>query len=391
MARISSLQPFTGGDFQEFEERLEFYFFANDIGTVAASANAADKLAASKKRKAVLVNLLSAEVYSILTSLCLPAKVADKKLSEICDLLRKYFQPALSQVSATFNFHQLKQKENESTADFIIRLKRLAVRCEFADHLDRALRDQFIAGLSSSSTRNFLLTKEDTSAQSFNDIVKLALTQESAARAAVQLTSQQEVHKVNHRPVESRSQAQSGVSRQSHQSREQRLCYRCGSTQHLADKCKHKATVTNISRDHLCAPFFGTKAIPFCMHPAMSGCPAASSVLYLLSVVCMYPFLAAVHVAVCSPFCACTHFWLPCMSRCALFLRMYPFLAAVHVAVCSPFCACIRFWLLQLALRFPCSPMCTHVHFWLYTHAYFCLRADPEESLEPSMDPVIRM
>ena len=242
MARISSLQPFTGGDFEEFEERLEFYFFANDIGTVAASANAADKLAASKKRKAVLVSLLSAEVYSILGSLCLPAKVADKKLSEICDLLRKYFQPAISQVSATFNFHQLKQKENESTADFIIRLKRLAVRCEFADHLDRALRDQFIAGLSSSSTRNFLLTKEDTSAQSFNDIVKLALTQESAARAAVQLTSQQEVHKVNHRPVESRSQPQSGVSRQSHQSREQRLCYRCGSTQHLADKCKHKAT-----------------------------------------------------------------------------------------------------------------------------------------------------
>ena len=160
MARISSLQPFTGGDFQEFEEKLEFYFFANDIGTVATSANAADKLAASKKRKAVLVSLLSAEVYSILRSLCLPAKVADKKLSEICDLMRKYFQPAISQVSATFNFHQLKQKENESTADFIIRLKRLAVRCEFADHLDRALRDQFIAGLSSSSTRNFLLTKD---------------------------------------------------------------------------------------------------------------------------------------------------------------------------------------------------------------------------------------
>ena len=142
-------------------------------------------------------------------------------------------------------------------------------------------------------------------------------------------------------------------------------------------------------------PLFWHQAIPFCMHPAISGCPAASSVLYLLSVVCIYPFLAAVYVAVCSPFCACIHFWLPCMSRCAppfcacihfwlpcmsrcaLFLRMYPFLAAVHVTVRSPFCACIRFWLLQLALRFPCSPMCTHVHFWLYTHAYFCLRADP--------------
>ena len=173
-------------------------------------------------------------------------------------------------------------------------------------------------------------------------------------------------------------------------------------------------------------PLFWHQAIPFCMHPAMSGCPAASSVLYLLSVVCMYPFLAAVHVAVCSPFCACIHFWLPCMSRCALFLRMYPFLAAMHVAVCSlsahvsvsgcracrgvlSFCACIRFWLPCMSR---CAPLSAHVSVsgsyssrcaslaLLCVHMSIsgCTRMPisafaltPEESLEPSMDPVIRM
>ena len=138
-------------------------------------------------------------------------------------------------------------------------------------------------------------------------------------------------------------------------------------------------------------PLFWHQAIPFCMHPAMSGCPAASSVLYLLSVVCMYPFLAAVHVAVCSPFFACIHFWLPCMSRCALFLCMY------------------RFWLLCMSR---CAPLSAHVSVsGCYSSrcaslALLCVRTSisgctrmpisafaltPEESLEPSMDPVIRM
>jgi hypothetical protein len=44
------LEPFDGGDFIEYSERLSAYFIANNIGQVAAGANAAAKQAADKTK-----------------------------------------------------------------------------------------------------------------------------------------------------------------------------------------------------------------------------------------------------------------------------------------------------------------------------------------------------
>ena len=150
-------------------------------------------------------------------------------------------------------------------------------------------------------------------------------------------------------------------------------------------------SVTNISRDHLCAPFFGTKRFPF---------------------VCTQPCLAVLQLAVCSTcslLYACTRFWLPCMSRCA------PLSAHVSISGCHAcrgvlsFCACIRFWLPCMSR---CAPLSAHVSvsgcyssrcaslalLCVHTSISGCTRMPisafaltPEESLEPSMDPVIRM
>ena len=44
------LEPFDGGDFTEYSERLSAYFIANNIGQVAAGANATAKQAADKTK-----------------------------------------------------------------------------------------------------------------------------------------------------------------------------------------------------------------------------------------------------------------------------------------------------------------------------------------------------
>ena len=159
----------------------------------------------------------------------------------------------------------------------------------------------------------------------------------------------------------------------------------------LLSKHSDVFNVTNISRDHLCAPFFGTKRFPF---------------------VCTQPCLAVLQLAVCSTcslLYACTRFWLPCMSRCA------PLSAHVSISGCHAcrgvlsLCACIRFWLPCMSR---CAPLSAHVSvsgcyssrcaslalLCVHTSISGCTRMPisafaltPEESLEPSMDPVIRM
>eukprot|EP00117_Sycon_ciliatum_P027084 scpid60958/ scgid22085/ len=50
MAKQAKLEVFDTGDFEEYAERLEFFFIANDIGQLASSANAAQKDAADKRK-----------------------------------------------------------------------------------------------------------------------------------------------------------------------------------------------------------------------------------------------------------------------------------------------------------------------------------------------------
>eukprot|EP00117_Sycon_ciliatum_P033268 scpid108672/ scgid25637/ len=155
MAKASRLESFEGGDFYEYAERLQFFFVADDIGQLAANANAAAITAADKKKLAVLVSQLSSTVYSTLKSLCLPDKPSDKKYAEVEKLLREYYKPAVSAVAATHAFHRCVQQEGETVLGYTTRLKRSAVDCKFLDHLDRVLRDQFIKGV-----RPLAVTKE---------------------------------------------------------------------------------------------------------------------------------------------------------------------------------------------------------------------------------------
>ena len=90
--RNSRLEIFETGDFDEYAERLNFHFLANDIGQVADDATETVQTAADKKKCAVLISQLSGQVYSTLKNLCLPDKPGQKKFEELLKLLCDYFQ-----------------------------------------------------------------------------------------------------------------------------------------------------------------------------------------------------------------------------------------------------------------------------------------------------------
>ena len=248
------IEPFDGGDFGEYLERLEFHFCANNIGVVLASATAAEKKAAEKRMTASLVSSLSKSVFTTLKSLILPDKIGDKKYSEICDELKEYYRARTTPTVAAFQFRQCTQRSSEAVADFANRLKRAAVDCKFEGHRDRALREQLITGITVESIRKKMLTSPEKDIDTFVKTLEIALREEMAIRQTRELTSSPNthsnvpVHQLKSGRVSGRTHSHHTTTstakpeRNSTQSGRKRNRYRCGSDGHLADKCYRKAT-----------------------------------------------------------------------------------------------------------------------------------------------------
>ena len=115
MATKASIEQ---GNFAECHDRLHFFLFPNDIGTVPSGSSAAQKELADKKKAAYLVSLLFKTAYTTLRTLCLPAEVKDKKFTDLCKLLSKHFKVEKSSTTATFEFRQCVQGVSESCTEF---------------------------------------------------------------------------------------------------------------------------------------------------------------------------------------------------------------------------------------------------------------------------------
>ena len=63
------------------------------------------------------------------------------------------------------------------------------MKCDFGSHLDRAFRDQFLAGLSDGATRKEILAKPAADIRTFQEVATIATAQETAVKAAAQLAS----------------------------------------------------------------------------------------------------------------------------------------------------------------------------------------------------------
>ena len=85
-SRFRVLQPFVGGHFTDYNERLSSYFLANNIKrkeeaekeTSIQGANEASIQVSDKKKVAVKICLIGKNTYSTLKDLCLPDLPYDK-------------------------------------------------------------------------------------------------------------------------------------------------------------------------------------------------------------------------------------------------------------------------------------------------------------------------
>ena len=133
-------------DWEQYAERLEQYFEANGIE--------------DGKRVSVLITVMGAKAYALLSDLVAPEKPATKSYAQLVGVLKAHLKPKPVIIAERFHFHQRRQNEGEDVAAFMAVLRRMADKCGFGVGLDEALRDRFVCGLRREAIQRKLLTCE---------------------------------------------------------------------------------------------------------------------------------------------------------------------------------------------------------------------------------------
>ena len=136
-------------------------------------------------------------------------------------------------IAERYHFHLRQQTSNESVAEYIAELRRLASTCEFGAFLDEALRDRFVCGLRSESARRKLLTETKLT---LAKAVEFAQCNELAEKNAKSFKGTEvEVQKLSSAP----SDQKGGGTGQ------RKACYQCSRTNHTAPKCRFLNAICN--------------------------------------------------------------------------------------------------------------------------------------------------
>ena len=77
------------------------------------------------------------------------------------ELLVSHYSPRPILIAERYKFLRRNQHESETVAQFVVELKRLALKCELGTFLEEALRDRLVCGLKSVQIQKKLLAERD--------------------------------------------------------------------------------------------------------------------------------------------------------------------------------------------------------------------------------------
>ena len=126
---IGHVEPFQLGveDWDQYTERLEQYYIANEI--------------AAEKNVAVLLTMVGAKTYSLLRDLIAPTKPATKTYEEFVAVIKTNLKPKpLIIASSTVGT----KEKAESISQYMAELRKLVDSCQFTEYLEEALCDRLV-------------------------------------------------------------------------------------------------------------------------------------------------------------------------------------------------------------------------------------------------------
>ena len=155
MPSLGKIEAFNSAttSINRYLERLEQYFVANSVPVDSAE---------SHKQRAILISVIGAKAYDVLSDLCSPIPPSEKTYAQLTTVLKNHFAPMKLVIAERYRFHNYTQRKGERVTAFAANVKHLASTCQFDTHLNEALRDRFVCGLRCKETQKKLLTEEHT-------------------------------------------------------------------------------------------------------------------------------------------------------------------------------------------------------------------------------------
>ena len=155
-------------DWQEYAERLEHFFGANNIRE-------------TEKKRAIFLSTIGPAAYRLLRSLVAPERTGEVSYDTLVEKLGQHYSPKPSEIVQRYKFNSRKRKTDESVADYMSQLRALAEFCNFGVSLEDMLRDRLVCGVDNTAIQRKLLAEPELTLKKAMDI---ALAMEAAFKDA---------------------------------------------------------------------------------------------------------------------------------------------------------------------------------------------------------------
>lgn len=205
--RIEQYVP--GECFQSYRELAEEFFLTNNIE--------------GNMKRSFLIRSLGSIVYNKLRTHLYPRNPTKCNIDVILEALETYYSPSSHTLPIRYKFFKLSQDPGESIANYVIRIKNLAEKCEFGNFipkdlstttstelytlaLEDALLSKLIIGLLDSKIQQSLL---ETSNLTFKTAVDLATNIEMSKWEQERLRISRSTYKNTHRETQSNNKSPS--------------------------------------------------------------------------------------------------------------------------------------------------------------------------------------
>ena len=219
MAVHGTLAPFDPDeeDWVEYTDRLSYYFTANGVTDAA-------------KKRAILISCCGPATFRLMKSLVFPDQLSDFTFAQLVEKVKVHREPKASIIVRRFQFHSRIRALDETVADYVAALRRLAEHCEFNDMLQEMLRDRFVCGINNSAIQKRLSEPNLT--------LKKAISVAQAAEIAE--TGMKELQSNTTCATDEKTVHKFTSAATTNPSDKPKECYRCGA-KHNPDQCRFKS------------------------------------------------------------------------------------------------------------------------------------------------------
>ncbi|XP_048513420.1 uncharacterized protein K02A2.6-like [Athalia rosae] len=184
--------------------------------------------------------------YAKLCDFCDDVDLYKLKYTDLIAYLASLFEDKVVEIAEAYKFHCRKQGQGESVKDYVTALKKLSQTCGFGSFLQTAIRNQFVYGLNNPAIRQRLLETETlTLEKALNVASAMELSKKeneglSGYDESIQFVAtsgRRRGSQFNDRDKSRNSNFRRGGKQFGGKKGNESFCFRCGSPDHIANKC----------------------------------------------------------------------------------------------------------------------------------------------------------